>query len=311
MENEKKSKRVLEIILIILVALSFVLIPLLNQYRQKTISLNNTQLVHKQNVNNGNVNIESEPFDEVFTFSCSFTNYTDNSNEFNMGQVYGNVSITGSNDIFGFGFDNFFRFVTTSYSASGYSNVFGLEYYVRMDADNVFHYILGYYEITEINNKLSFKIIPHLKISPKPNWNVINLKYFTSAFDTTLNTIQNSSLCSNLLYYNYGYRYSNKLINTANSSFVNFVNISQDTFSEQLASARDDGYQDGYKEGYKIGVDDASSNSVFSVLQKASASISAFLNIEVLPNLSLWLLISIPFSISLMVILLRLLRGGS
>ena len=104
MENEKKGKKVLEIILIVLVALSFILIPLLNQYRQKTLSLNNTQLVKRQNVSNGSVNIDTETFDDVFTFSCSFTNYTDNDGEFNMGQVYGNVSITGSKYICGFGF---------------------------------------------------------------------------------------------------------------------------------------------------------------------------------------------------------------
>ena len=311
MENEKKRNKILEVILIVLVALSFVLIPLLNQYRQKIISLNNTQLVKRQNISTGNVNIETESFDDVFTFSSSFTNYVDNAKEFNMGKVYGNVSITGSNDIFGFGFDNFFRFVTTSYSANGFSNVFGLEYYVRIDSSNVFHYILGYYEITETNNILSFKIIPHLKISPKPNWYVINLSYKTTAFDTTLNIIMDSPLCSSLLSYNYGYRYSNKLISSVNASFVYFLNISQDTFSDQLASARDDGYQDGYKEGYSKGIDDASNNTVFSVLQKAASSISSFMNIEVLPNISLWLLISIPLSVSIMIILLRLLRGGS
>ena len=50
MENEKKRNKVLEIILIILVSLSFVLIPLLNQYRQKIISQNNSELV-KRGVN--------------------------------------------------------------------------------------------------------------------------------------------------------------------------------------------------------------------------------------------------------------------
>ena len=309
MENEKKGNKVLEIILIVLVALSFVLIPLLNQYRNKTISLNNTHSVQRQSVNNGNVNIESSLFDETFTISCNFTNYVDNNKEFNMGKVYGNVSITGSNDVFGFGFDNFFRFVTTSYSASGYSNVFGLEYYVRMDDSNVFHYILGYYEITESNNILSFKAIPHLKISPKPNWYVINLSYFTSVFDTTLNTIMNSGLCNNLLSYNYGFRYSNKLINYTDTNRVYFLNISQDTFSEQLAIARDDGYQDGYNKGYQVGLDDASVNTVFSILKKGISSINELLNIEVLPNVSLWLLMSIPLSISMMVIMFKLLRG--
>ena len=309
MENEKKGNKVLEIILIVLVALSFVLIPLLNQYRNKTISLNNTHSVQRQSVNNGNVNIESSLFDETFTISCNFSNYVDNNKEFNMGKVYGNVSITGSDDVFGFGFNNFFRFVTTSYSASGYSNVFGLEYYVRMDGSNVFHYILGYYEITESNNILSFKAIPHLKISPKPNWYVINLSYITSVFDTTLNTIMNSGLCNNLLSYNYGFRYSNKLINYTDTNRVYFLNISQDTFSEQLAIARDDGYQDGYNKGYQVGLDDASVNTVFSVLKKGISSINELLNIEVLPNVSLWLLMSIPLSISMMVIMFKLLRG--
>ena len=75
MENEKKGNKVLEIILIILVALSFVLIPLLNQYRQKTISLNNTQLVKRQSNGdgssiigkNGNVSFATTSTD-VYTF---------------------------------------------------------------------------------------------------------------------------------------------------------------------------------------------------------------------------------------------------
>ena len=59
MENEKKHNKILEIILIVLVALSFVLIPLLNQYRQKTISSNRTQLVNRQNSRNGIIDTTS------------------------------------------------------------------------------------------------------------------------------------------------------------------------------------------------------------------------------------------------------------
>ena len=315
MKDDTKDKLivVLECIIatIILCISPFLIKSCSSEQAIKNVSINNTQLVNRKNISNGNVNIDTQDFDNVFTFSCNFTNYVDNSHEFNMGQVYGNVSITGNKDIFGLGFDNFFRFVTTSYSASGYSNVFGLEYYARINDSNILHYILGYYEIKEINNVLNFKTIPYLKISPKPNWYIINLSYFTTSFNTTLDTIMSSDLCANLLSYNYGYRYSTRLINSADINTTYFVNISHDTFSDQLASAREDGYQDGFYEGYNKGIEDANGTSVFGVLQRASSAISSFLNIEVLPNISMWLLISIPLSISIMIIILRLLRGGS
>ena len=77
MENEKKGNKVLEIILIVLVALSFVLIPLLNQYRQKTLSLNNTQLVKKQNARNGTIDLVSYNDGEIKTISSGVVNIFD------------------------------------------------------------------------------------------------------------------------------------------------------------------------------------------------------------------------------------------
>ena len=47
------------------------------------------------------------------------------------------------------------------------------------------------------------------------------------------------------------------------------------------------------------------------MLKHAANSLQDLMNIEVLPNISLWLLISIPLSISIMLIMFKLLRGGN
>ena len=74
----------------------------------------------------------------------------------------------------------------------------------------------------------------------------------------------------------------------------------------------DTGYDDGYGKGYDVGFNQGSSNEgVFSMLKHAANSLQDLMNIEVLPNISLWLLISIPLSITIILIMFKLLRGGN
>ena len=77
-------------------------------------------------------------------------------------------------------------------------------------------------------------------------------------------------------------------------------------------STSTESYTRGYNDGYNVGFNEGTSNEgVFSMLKHAANSLQDFLNIEVLPNISLWLLISIPLSISIMLIMFKLLRGGN
>ena len=112
MDNENKGKKVLEIILIVLVALSFILIPLLNQYRQKTISINRSQLVHRQSVRNGTIDIVDYEYGDVYTISASFNNYNDYQFVIDSLTIDENKSLTGVNDVFGWGIPNYFRFLS-------------------------------------------------------------------------------------------------------------------------------------------------------------------------------------------------------
>ena len=78
----KKGKKFLEIILIVLVALSFVLIPLLNQYRQKTLSLNNTHLVKRQNSRNGTIATNVFDYGDILTIHSGFFDIIDRTTDF-------------------------------------------------------------------------------------------------------------------------------------------------------------------------------------------------------------------------------------
>ena len=327
MENEKKGNKVLEVILIVLVALSFVLIPLLNQYRQKTISLNNTQLV-KRGANsegssligqNGKISITYYDRDIITIYSSW------NSFEIPYDQNYYNTlinggSISGINDVFGYGNFNYFRFkYNKDYSnkmvtpTSKFENVYDLEYYIQLTDDTFYTFTLGYYELT-LDDFIYFTAISDLdfeEFNIIPTYNVLTFAYCNNVrFDETGEFLRLTLGANNLLYIWENFQLDSRFMDKYTSDVTNVI-FDKDFITPLVDSATSSSYVEGYNKGYNVGLDDASSSSVFGVLQKASASISSFLNIEVLPNLSLWLLISIPFSISIMVILLRLLRGGS
>lgn len=326
MENEKKSKKILEIILIILFSLSLVFIPILNQYRQKNISLNDTQLVKRQ-VNgdgsyitgkNGNVLFTNTTTD-VYTFYCNSRYFSLNLSDTAYQNLISGGSFSGSYDVFGFNCTNYFRFVYNSkYTdalSSEYDKIYDLVYYIELDNSNSRSIVLGYWQIIKEATGISFTSIDDIDFDTFgiiPFYSVLNVSYYN--FDMLSNGLLeylNSLGINTPLVASSNYQIPNNIFNVHSPNRTKFVNIDKDFITPLVDTASASGYNDGYKEGYKLGVDNTNGASVFGVLQRASAAISSFLNIEVLPNLSLWLLISIPFSISLMVILLRLLRGGS
>ena len=318
MENEKKGKKVLEIILIILFSLSFVLIPLLNQYRQKIISSNRTQLVKKANDRNGTIDIIEYDYGVVKTITGSNLGFDDYTLYLNQSIIDNNLSLTGTTDIFGFGFNNYFRFSPVLYG----NNIVALEYYLEFDTGLTKSYKISYYFKPEIlidgtDQYMQFQPVSRtsfINLNVLPEYNILNFSYYNiSDFNTFYDYINANEVLSNLITIDSNYRYSaNYFDYVVNKSLVNFINIDKDFVTPLLDATSTSSYQDGYDSGYDVGFNQASSDlSVFTMLKYAANSIQDLLNIEVLPNISLWLLISIPLSVSIMLILFKLLRGDN
>lgn len=319
MEKENKGKKILEIILIVLVALSFILIPLLNQYRQKTISLNNTQLVNRQNFRNGTIDIDSYNSADIKTIYSGVDNIFDYNYIYSQADIDNGISLTGVNDVMGYGFDNYFRFVhMPEYNTPNTTNIYALEYYLVFKNNESKSYKLGYFNINEDNddsgNFLSYRAISKQEFNLGgilPDYNVLNFSFYNdTSFNNLMNVYLSSEVFGMLINIDTNYKYSSFFENFIFTSKLKFINFNQDTITSLINTIKNDSYLDGYYYGYEQG-QSSNTTSVFSLLSKAASSISAFLNIEVLPNISMWLLISIPLSISIMIILLRLLRGGS
>ena len=319
MENEKKGKKFLEIILIVLVALSFVLIPLLNQYRQKTLSLNNTHLVKRQNSRNGTIDLVSYNDGEIKTISSGVDNIFDYNYIYTHEVIDNGISLTGVNDVMGYGFDNYFRFVLMpEYDTPNTIKIYALEYYLVFKSNESKSYKLGYFDINEdsddAGNFLSYRPISKSEFNLGgilPDYNVLNFSFYNdTSFNNLMNEYLSNEVFMSLLNIDSNYKYSSAFENFIFTSKIKFVNFNKDTITNMINTIRSDSYLDGYYKGFDDG-QAGGTPSVFTLLSKAASSISAFLNIEVLPNISMWLLISIPLSISIMIILLRLLRGGS
>lgn len=325
MENEKKRNKVLEIILIILVSLSFVLIPLLNSYRQKTISFNNSQLV-KRGANSGGSTLVGENgkisvyfFDKDVPTIYSSWNSFELPRDINFENTITNGgSISGINDVFGYGIFNFFRFKYNSdYSnkmntpTSNFASIYDLEYYIQLTNDTFYTYKLGYYNI-EFDDLIYFTPISDLdfeQFNIIPTYNVLTFAYHNNERLIQLREFLQSKFgANNLLYIWENFQLDSRFIDKYTSD-VTYVIFDKDFITALLNSATSSSYQEGYNKGYNVGLDDASVNTVFSVLKKGVTSINELLNIEVLPNVSLWLLMSIPLSISMMIIMFKLLRG--
>lgn len=317
MENDKKRNKVLEIILIILVSLSFVLVPLLNQYREKTISLNHSQLVNRQNSRNGTIDISDYKFGKVYTISSSFKDLTIRTTPtFGYQDLLNGTSLTGTTDDFGYGFTNYFRFTPISI---GTTTFFVLQYYLSLNSTNVLLYNLGYYSAIDDSDSsgdfIIFNCVTRTQLENlgvAPTFNVLNFMFYNGpSLDVFLDFCFSDNF-GQLLSVQNDYKYPSNIFTYVIARNTNFVNFEQDFVTSLLSTARSDAYNEGYNNGYNIGYNESSSNvSVFSILKNAANSIQDLFNIEVLPNISLWLLISIPLSISIMLIMFKLLRGDN
>ena len=313
MENEKKGNKVLEIILIVLVALSFVLIPLLNQYKNKTISLNNTLLVKQESQQVNGIDITDLKYNDVRTIIGSFSDLEISDGSFNTNMAYGGASLVPMSDVFGFGVTNNFRFTKTDLSVSGFYNVFCLEYYFSTDNGTLI-FPLNYYEITSNMGVVEIRKIPSNSLNSSVKYSILNFIYYNSNNYSKFNEYLLSIPVLSILRVSGNFQLPTNIDANIKQGTTTIYNFSQDYITDLLSSARQEGYRDGYKDGEIAGINSSlgnSSSNVFSVLKNAASAISAFMNIEVLPNISMWLLISIPLSISIMIIILRLLRGGS
>ena len=328
MENENKRNKILEVILIVLVALSFVLIPLLNQYRQKTISLYNTQLVKRGANNQGstlvgeNGNLSIYYFDkDITTVYSSWKSFEIPRDENYYNSLINGESITGINDVFGYGNFNYFRFKYNSdYSSkmvtptSKFLNVYDLEYYIQLTNNTFYTFTLGYYQL-ELDDYIYFTPITDIDFESFniiPSYSVLSFAYINNERLTQLmEFLQLNIGANNLLYIWENFQLDSRFIDIYTSD-VTYVIFDKDFITPVANATSTESYTRGYNDGYNVGFNEGTSNEgVFSMLKHAANSIQNLLNIEVLPNISLWLLISIPLSISIMLIMFKLLRGGN
>ena len=294
MENEKKGKKFLEIILIILVALSFVLIPLLNQYRQKTISFNNSQLVKRGANGNGTTIIDQNgklsitSYDNgIITIYNSWYNLELQRDDTYYNSLINGQSISGVNDVFGFGCFNYFRFkYNSTYSnklTGRFQNVYDLEYYIQLTNTTFYTFTLGYYEIY-VDDLLYINFIPDIEFENKniiPSYDILNFTYFNADKLTQLREfIQLKLGANNLLYIWSDFQIDSRFYDNYSTN-TTFINFDKDLVTSLLNSVKSSSYLDGYNKGYEVGLDDASGNSVFSMLKKGVSSINELLNIEV------------------------------
>ena len=326
MENEKKGNKVLEIILIILVSLSFVLIPLLNQYSQKIVSQNNSELVKRQANGDGttiidkNGKISITSYDKsVVTIYNSWYDLELTRDDTYYNSLINGQSISGVNDVFGFGGFNYFRFKYNSIYSNKldgrFQNVYDLEYYIQLTNTTFYTFTLGYYEIY-VDDFLYIHFIPDIEfenVNIMPTYDILNFSYYNFDKLNQLREFLQLSLGggNNLLYIWADFQIDSRFYDNYSTNTV-FVNFDKDFITPVVNTTSTESYTRGYNDGYNVGFNEGTSNEgVFSMLKHAANSLQDLMNIEVLPNISLWLLISIPLSISIMLIMFKLLRGGN
>lgn len=229
--------------------------------------------------------------------------------------------INNDYDLFGLGITNYFRFTSKPEYANKFPNydyVFCLEFYIEY-GNNKGIYPLSYFNVWQDSDQdgdfLTYVAISYDDFKShglSVNFNAINLfDYDVNKVKAFNSYIQQKSL-GNLFNANYKFDVITTYLDY-NFKFVNIMKYNDvNDYQEGYAFGYDTGYDDGYGQGYSVGFNQGSSNEgVFSMLKHAANSIQDLLNIEVLPNISLWLLISIPLSISIILIMFKLLRGDN
>ena len=191
-------------------------------------------------------------------------------------------------------------------------SIYNLEYYIQLTNDTFYTYKLGYYDIV-FDDVIYFTAISNLdfeQFNIIPTYNVLTFANYNNERLTQLQEFLQLNIgANNLLYIWENFQLDSRFIDKYTSD-VTYVIIDKDFITPLVDAASSTYYSDGYKDGFREGFSQGSSKEgVFSMLKHAANSIQDLLNIEVLPNISLWLLISIPLSISIMLIMFKLLRG--
>ena len=317
MEYEKKDKKVLEIILIILLVLNILLIPFTFQKIGNSVSLNNTQLVKSCANGDGSTQL-GENGNITLSYSQDVVTFYNNDKAYNLNKsVYPNLisgnSITGSNDDMGLNCTNYFCFVYNpeyhNALASDFDKIYDLVFYIELDNWNSISFRLGYYEIWTTETDLFWHLTPIVdadfnRVGIIPSYSVLNVSYYQGDNLDILNDFIFEGF--SILKVGYDYQISNSIFSSYRVSRIKFVNIDKDFYTSLIDAAFDRGKDVGFDEGVNSG----SMGSIFDVLHRAVNSITSILSIEVLPNISLWLLLSIPLAISIMIIIFKLLRGN-
>ena len=229
--------------------------------------------------------------------------------------------INNDYDLFGLGVNNYFRFNhRTEYEpkiSSIYSSCYSLDYYIEINGVG-FSYELGYYSLIEGADEngeyVEYKFIKYedfINLGIYVNYYALNLSFYNNEKLNIFQHYSDNNEIGNIFGNNDKFRLPNKFFGVNENRFK-FINITKENNENSYFLGYDIGHTDGYNQGYEVGFNQGSSDeSVFSLLKHAANSIQDLLNIEVLPNISLWLLISIPLSISIMLIMFKLLRGDS
>ena len=225
--------------------------------------------------------------------------------------------INNDYDLFGLGIDNYFRFSSMPEYANklpNNTNCYSLEFYIKY-GNNVGIFPIGYYDVYKDTDELGdYLIYEAIKYDTFKSFGLsvefygINIfDYDTNKVNLFMNFIKSKQL-GNLFDVNYKFDVITLLLDQ-NFRFINVMKYNDvNDYQEGYAFGYDTGYDDGYGQGYNVGT---SNENVFSLLKHAANSIQDLLNIEVLPNISLWVLISIPLSISIILIMFKLLRGDN
>ena len=197
---------------------------------------------------------------------------------------------------------------------SDWSNIYNLEYYIQLTNDTFYTYTLGYYQIV-LDDLIYFTPITDLdfeQFNIIPTYNVLTFAYYNNDRLSQLSEFIRLNLGpNNLLYIWENFQLDSRFIDIYTRDVTNVI-FDKDFITPVANNASTESYTRGYNDGYNVGFNEGTSNEgVFSMLKHAANSLQDLLNIEVLPNISLWLLISIPLSISIMLIMFKLLRGGN
>lgn len=102
---------------------------------------------------------------------------------------------------------------------------------------------------------------------------------------------------------------------TEKSYLKGFVDGETKGYKEGYDMGLQDGENTGYSKGYEIGFKDGTSNAgspmlkPFDLIKQSFLSINQFMNKQIFPGITIWTIISIPLIFSLLILILKVIRG--